>query len=80
MVKDYTVLDGMINNQTAVLKAAYDRGYAHGMIDGKDSMTSVVVKEARERYDEGFRMGYSSGSDAVMEHVVKKFVEKEVDN
>ena len=74
MVKDYTVLDGMINNQASVLKDAYDRGYVHGMADGKDSMASEVVRQSREKYDEGFKEGYTAGSDAVMEHVVKKIV------
>lgn len=75
MVKDYTVLDGMINNQSTVLKAAYDRGYAHGVTDGKDSMASVSVKHAREEYDRGYTEGWSAGSDAIMKFVVSKFVE-----
>ena len=76
MVKDYTVLDGMITNQAAVLKAAYDRGYSHGEADGKDSMASVVAKEIRDNYDEGFNKGYEAGSAAVMEHVVKKILSR----
>ena len=75
MLKDYTVLDGMINNQVAVLKAAYDRGYSHGLADGKDSMASAVVKINREKYDEGFNNGYEAGSTAVIENVVKKILE-----
>ena len=74
MVKDYTVLDGMISNQTNVLKAAYERGYAHGVIDGKDSFASVLAKASKEKYDDGFHDGYSAGSDAVMENVVKKLI------
>ena len=72
MVKDYTVLDGMINNQGAVLKAAYDRGYVHGMADGKDSMASKLITN----YDDGFRKGFQAGSDAVMENVVKKILKE----
>ena len=76
MVKDYTVLDGMTNNQRAVLKAAYDRGYEHGIVDGKDSMASASAKHAKEEYDRGFNDGWAGGSDAVMENVVKKILGK----
>ena len=47
MMKDYTVLDGMINNQGAVLKAAYDRGYTHVLADGIERATTETSKEKR---------------------------------
>ena len=74
MTKDYTVLDGMITNQAAVIKAAYDRGYSHGVADGENSMQSELVRQCRAEYDKGYHAGYTAGSDAVMEHVVQKLV------
>ena len=48
MMKDYTVLDGTITNQSAVLKAAYERDYSHGVVDGRDKATSEISKADRK--------------------------------
>lgn len=68
MMKDYTVLDGMITNQSAVLKAAYDRGYAHGLADGIERTTSEMKKADRKNYDKGYMEGYKAGVQVSMEN------------
>ena len=68
MMKDYTVLDGMITNQSAVLKAAYDRGYAHGLTDGAEKTTSEMSKAERKNYDKGYMEGYKAGVQVGMEN------------
>lgn len=68
MMKDYTVLDGMITNQSAVLKAAYERGYAHGVVDGRDKATSEISKTDRKDYDKGYLDGYKAGVQAGMDN------------
>ena len=78
MRKDYTTLDGMITNQAAVLKAAYDRGYSHGVVDGEERKNSEL---STEKYNEGFRKGFMAGLDAAMEDIVqsdKKAISHEV--
>ena len=68
MMKDYTVLDGMITNQSAVLKAAYDRGYTHGLADGIDKTTFEMSKKDRKDYDKGYMEGYKAGVQVGMEN------------
>ena len=63
-MKDYTILDGMITNQSAVLKAAYERGYTHGLADGKEK----ALFEGKKDYDKGYLKGYEAGVQAAMQN------------
>ena len=67
MIKDYTVLDGMISNQSAVLKAAYDRGYTHGIADGIEKSVQEINKKDRKDYNKGYLDGYNAGVQAVLD-------------
>lgn len=69
-MKDYTVLDGMITNQSSVLKAAYERGYSHGFMDGKEK----ALSENKKDYDVGYLKGYEAGVQAGMKN--KAIVDK----
>ena len=50
-MKDYSVLNGMIENQKSELRTAYDKGYNHGVRDF--DLILVTSKKEEESYNRG---------------------------
>lgn len=50
-MKDYSVLNGMIENQKSELRTAYDKGYNQGVKDFN------LILEARKKEEEGYNRG-----------------------
>ena len=52
-MKDYEVLDGMIEKHTEHLKTAYDKGYEQGYEDGIGDKNTDVKSEISDSYNNG---------------------------